>query len=88
MHAGKCTLLVSDFNQIWMWLQTSVKLPNIRFREYPFSGSRVVTCGETDMAKLKPVLLQQNSIIYNYKHIKVNGLLLSPDLHYDMSVNN
>jgi hypothetical protein len=29
----------------------SVKLTNVKFHENPLSGSRVATCGETDMTK-------------------------------------
>jgi hypothetical protein len=36
-----------DFNQKGMYQQTAVKLPHIGFREDPFSGSCVGTCGRT-----------------------------------------
>jgi hypothetical protein len=42
-----------------MYRQVSVKLPNIRFRENPFSGSLVVSHGRTDSrAKLMKACLQ------------------------------
>jgi hypothetical protein len=35
-----------------VYLHNFVKLSNIKFRGNPFRGSRVVTCGQTDIATL------------------------------------
>ena len=49
----KYPLFVSDFNDTWIFLDRfSKKYSNIIFYENPFSGSRVVPCGQTDMTKL------------------------------------
>jgi hypothetical protein len=50
----KCLQWWSDFNQNWNF----GKLSNIRFHENMLSGSEVVTCGQTDMAKLIGAFLQ------------------------------
>jgi hypothetical protein len=55
IHAGlyvKCPLLLSDFLNSNL-SKNVVKLPNINFYENPFSGYRVVTCGQTDTTNLR-----------------------------------
>jgi len=46
---SKCPLWLSDLHQI---LSFFPNYPNIKFHENPFSGCRVVTCEQTDLAKL------------------------------------
>jgi hypothetical protein len=43
--------LMVDFNLIWDYLYTSVKLPNIKFHENSFGSSRVISCVQTDAYK-------------------------------------
>ena len=46
----KCPIFVSDFNQVWIFFfrQIFLKVPSIKFRDNPSSGSRTVPCGRTD----------------------------------------
>jgi hypothetical protein len=48
----KVPLLLSDFNETWVFSRHSKKSSNIKFNENPSSGSRVVPCGRTDITKL------------------------------------
>jgi hypothetical protein len=52
MHAGlyaKCPLFLFGFEkEIETYRHILVKVLNIKFRENPFSHSRVVACGQTD----------------------------------------
>jgi hypothetical protein len=52
----KYSLFMSDFNETWIFSTVFRKYSNIKFHENPFSGSRVVPCGQkdgrTDMKKL------------------------------------
>jgi hypothetical protein len=48
----KFPLLLSDFNEIEFSRQVFEKYSNIKFHKLPYSGSRVVPCGRTDMTKL------------------------------------
>jgi len=44
----KYQFFLSDLNEILNFLGFFEKHSNIKFRENPFSGSRVVPCGQTD----------------------------------------
>jgi hypothetical protein len=46
----KCPLLLSDFNQNWNVLGNCDY--TVQYLENPFSGSRVVACGQTFMVKI------------------------------------
>ena len=46
----KYPLFLSDFNETWISRQIFEKYSNMKFRKNPSSGSRVVSCGRTDMA--------------------------------------
>jgi hypothetical protein len=49
----KYPLFLSAFNETWIFsTDFSKKRPNIRFHQNPSSGSRRVSCGQTDMTKL------------------------------------
>ena len=49
----KYPLFLSDFNEAWIFTTDfKKKCCNIKFHENPFSGSRVILCGRTDMTKL------------------------------------
>jgi hypothetical protein len=51
--ACKVPLLLSDFNETSnVYTNFQKKYSNIKFHKNPFSGSRVVPCGQTDMTKL------------------------------------
>jgi hypothetical protein len=51
-------LLLLDFNQNWNVSTNSSKLHTIKFHENTFSGFRIVTCGQTDMAVQIGLFLQ------------------------------
>jgi hypothetical protein len=44
----KCSIYLFDFNQIWTFSTDFTKVPNIKFKVNPSSGSRVDKCGQTD----------------------------------------
>jgi hypothetical protein len=48
----KCPSFLTDFNETWIFSTDFRKIPNINLHENPFSGSRIVPCGQTDMTKL------------------------------------
>ena len=50
------------------------KYPDIKFYENPFSGSRVLTCGRTDMTKLIVAFL--NFANAPNRKLEVSGLLI------------
>ena len=45
----KCPLFLPDFNKILIFSTDFRNLIKFRFQENPFSGSRVVPCGQTDV---------------------------------------
>jgi hypothetical protein len=45
----KYQIFLSDFNDTWIFQQIFEKVSNIRFHLNPYSGSRVVPCGHTDI---------------------------------------
>lgn len=53
--------LLSDFNQNW-----SARLASITFYESLFSGSRVVTCGQTGRAKRRNFLFADDQKILSF----------------------
>jgi hypothetical protein len=55
MYVGlqvKCPLLLLILAEIEIYWKILVKRPSVRFHENPFSGSRVITCRQTDITKL------------------------------------
>jgi hypothetical protein len=48
----KYPLFLSDLNETKFSRRIFEKYSNIKFHENPYSGSRVVQCGQTDMTKL------------------------------------
>jgi hypothetical protein len=52
---------LSDFNKTWIFFQKIFgRYPNIRFHEYPSSGSRVVALGQTDRHITKLIVIFRN----------------------------
>ena len=49
----KCPIFWSDITTFGMYRQVFIKVPNIKFHEYPSSGTKADTCGQTDMTKLR-----------------------------------
>jgi hypothetical protein len=52
-HVGlhvKCSLLLLDFNQNWNMSTNFSK--TVKFYEYPFGGSLVPACGQTEITKI------------------------------------
>ena len=56
----QCRLLLSGFNETWIFGQFFEKQTNIKFHQNPSSGSRVVPCGRTDMTK--PIVAFRNFV--------------------------
>jgi hypothetical protein len=56
----KHLLLLSSFNQTGTCEQILLKFPNIKLHENLLSGSNVVTCRQTGMAKLTAAFLQHS----------------------------
>jgi hypothetical protein len=56
-HHVKCPLLLSDFHQNWNVSKSSLKMPNTKLNENPFSGAQVVACRQADIVKLKSAFL-------------------------------
>jgi len=48
----KYPLVLQYFNQIPIFSKDFRKHSNVKFHRFPSSGSRVIPCGQTDMAKL------------------------------------
>jgi len=48
----KCPIFLLDFDKVWILWTELIKIPNIKFRWNPSSGSRTDACGQTDMTKL------------------------------------
>ena len=47
-HSFEVTLFSLDFTEIWIFWWISEKYSNMKFHENPCSGSRVISCGQTD----------------------------------------
>jgi hypothetical protein len=62
-----CQILIEiEFSQ-----QTFKKYWNIKFRENPFSGTRVVQCGRTDIHETKQIVDLRNFSRYSLKRLGV-----------------
>ena len=61
----KCSLLLSDCKQTWIFSTDFGKCLNERRHENLFSGSRAAPCGPTDMTKLIAALRSFTNALHN-----------------------